>query len=182
MSVGGCGHLLPFLFCHIRWILYNPPLKNFWDLLSLWMIWACAAIYYHFYQVDPKWIIFWDLLRLWMSGAGAATPGKWVVIKPVMALITRETREYICKEKKVKFLLNRIIMLGAVPSFCIFLEHLWKSLSWKLCQVETSGHQLAFSQSLKENNKACLRKRSFYLRFQRHCSFSALYFYNIAIL
>ena len=61
-----------------------------------------------------------------MSGAGAATPGKWVVIKPVMALITRETREYICKEKNVKFLLNRIIMLGAVPSFCIFLEHLWK--------------------------------------------------------
>ena len=36
-----------------------------------------------------------------MSGAGAATPGKWVVIKPVMALITRETREYICKGKKV---------------------------------------------------------------------------------
>ena len=151
MSVGGCGHLLPFLFCHIRWILYNPP-----------------------------WNIFWDLLRLWMSGAGAATSGKWVVIKPVMALITRETREYICKEKKVKFLLNHH------AGCCSVILHLsWtfvKSLSWKLCQVETSGHQLAFSQSLKENNKACLRKRSFYLRFQRHCSFSALYFYNIVIL
>ena len=46
-----------------------------------------------------------------MRGAGAATPGKWVVIKPVMALITQETQEIYLQSKNAKFLLICIIFV-----------------------------------------------------------------------
>ena len=149
---GGCGHFLAFFFFHIRWILYNPP-----------------------------WKIFWDLLSLWMRGAGAATPGKWVVIKPVMALITQETQEIYLQRKNAKFLLICIIFV--LFSHFASLQHFLNICeTFELKSLPSWDIWPPTCLLTKPEKNACLRKRSFYFGFQRHCSFSALFFCIIVIL
>ena len=92
-------------------------------------MWSITTIFILSHQVDPVQSALKHLLRSLevVDEWGGCGHARWMGCDKASygPHNTRDTRIYL-QGKKVKFLLNRIIMLGAVPSFCIFLEHLWK--------------------------------------------------------